>query len=110
MARLFRKGKKHYFVLRTCRDGVLDEIRAELMLGHGTPEDMLLQRLGRFDAERAESLEAVLEGVERALASPERIPLTMLVQLEERLALCRTRKTKPVASIPGPLQRFTAEQ
>lgn len=89
MARLFRRGGKQRFVLATCRDGLVEEIREELYVRPGASEELVLRRLAQSDAGRAERLQTVLEEIDRVLAGRSPLGTPELVELEERLETCR---------------------
>ncbi|HIJ64802.1 MAG TPA: hypothetical protein HPP77_02540 [Candidatus Hydrogenedentes bacterium] len=89
VARLFRRARQHRFILRTCRDGLLEEIRAEFYLPHGTKQDVVIERLGRRDPGRASRLRDVLEEIDQTLSSPDWLPTRSLTQCQERLESCR---------------------
>ncbi len=94
MARLFWRGRKLPFVLETCREGLLDDLRAELSLGPGAPKETILRRVGRFDPERAKRLDAALDAVAAALARSSSISLRELVRFQEEFQQCRCTMTR----------------
>lgn len=89
MARLFRRGRKHAFVLKTCRDGLVQELREELHLSHAAQEQWVLRSLERKDRARADRLRNALADADRTLAASGAISLGTLVELDERLMACR---------------------
>ena len=90
MAHLFWRGRKGSFVLKTCRDGFLDTLRAELCVGPGTPPEALLQRLQRHEPERARLVQAVLDTTAAALQQPTPIPTEYLVEFQEEFQRCQS--------------------
>lgn len=101
MSRLFHRGRKTVFVLRVNREGLLDELRRELRLPHGTPQSEIVRRLSRAEPERARRLEEVLREVDRALAAEGPPSEHDLTTLQERLETCRSRKA-PKHSLARP--------
>lgn len=94
MARLFWRGRKLPFVLETCREGLLDDLRIELSLGPGAPREAILRRVGQFDPERAKRLDAALDAVAAALARSKSISLRELVRFQEEFQQCRCTMTR----------------
>ena len=92
MAGLFRRGRKHSFVIDTCKRGMLDELRHELHLPHGTAEHIIMSKLDRHAPDRSALLRDALEHVQSALTAQKRPPVRELVIIQERLEACRTPK------------------
>jgi len=108
MARLFRHGRQYAFVLSTCRAGVLDAIREDLGLQHGTAEAVVLKHLAQRDPERARQLEASLTAVRQAFANQDTLTADELVRLQERMDVCRIpTRSRPTAP-PHPKSASTS--
>lgn len=97
MARLYRRGKKEAFVLKTLRDGTLDRLRQDLGMPAGIPEAPLIQRLERRDPESALELLDLLERIDAALdldSADRQITKQRLLELEGMLETCRWKNSR----------------
>lgn len=92
MARLFMRSGRHRFVLHACMTGVLDDIREEFFLPHGTPPERILHALERRDAERAARLRTALDDAKKTLRESGRLSRARLAKLQGTLEACRTPK------------------
>jgi hypothetical protein len=101
MARLFQRGAKRAFVLRTNREGLLEELRRELHLASGSPSDIVRRRLLHADEARGRRLDEVLNEVDRVLVAGQPVSETELHHFQERLETCRTLKAPNPAPSPS---------
>ena len=110
MARLFYRGRKARYALSICRDGVLDEIREELLLPHGSKEGAILGRLARMDPSRAERLDTALRQAAAAIKAEYGPTPVELIQLQENLEACRSPETDKPSKKANPWmsRRFTS--
>ena len=90
MARMFGRSGQHRFVLHACMEGVLDEVRAELFLPHGTPTERMLHALERRSPGRAKRLREALNETTQWLRGDARLTRQTLAELQGRLEACRT--------------------
>lgn len=108
MARLFRKGGKAPFALHTCREGFLNDLRAEFQIDLSLPETFVLERIGQIDPGRAEHIRAALGDIDTALHAREHINPRQLVNLQEKLESCRsTSKSSPFSQRRTLSTRYT---
>jgi len=89
MARLFRRSSKYAFILKTCRDGVLEDLRHEMYMPHGVNERVVIAGLERRDPERASRLQTALSEIDIALISEREPSPEQVLTLQERLEACR---------------------
>ncbi len=109
MARLYKRGRKQPFILKTLRDGTLARLRQELHLPSATPEAHLFSRLAQRDASAARDLVTLVESIDAALSSGANISTGDLSQLQGKLETCRW-KNSPQGSQPIPLQPTLRQQ
>lgn len=113
MARLYRRGRKEAFILKTLRDGVLDRLRQDLHMPPGIPEPQLMQRLERRDRDASMELLRLLESIDEMLdrdsarALEHGITKRQLLELQGKLETCRW-KNIPATAAPTPPQTRTS--
>jgi hypothetical protein len=111
MGRLFYRGRKHQFILSACVDGLVDEIRRELLLPPGTSHDVIMNRLTHHDEARAGRLRAAMEQTHARLAEDSRMSNEELLEHQERLLACRmTKRHNPPKSAVSTLLSFTPQR
>lgn len=89
MAALFRRAGKTHFTLKTCRDGLLDELRDEFLLPPAADDQAVTDRIARREPDRARRVRAALEAADEILASPRHVSPSTLTKLQEMLDTCR---------------------
>ncbi len=95
MASLYARARKHEFALRTCREGIVDDVRESLRLPAATPEDTALRRYALAHPERADALERVLAEIDAMFASRSPINKTTLSTYQEAFEQCRPPTSPP---------------
>jgi len=88
MAGLFRRGRKYAFVLKTCRDGFVEELRRQLGLPPGTGEQVVMRAIERRDPQRAARAMTVLSSIDDAVKPGTRLSLRRLKRFAQELDAC----------------------
>jgi hypothetical protein len=102
MARLYKKGRKHAFVLKTLRDGTLDRLRQELGLSPGLPQDVIMGRLRQRNGAAAKELQVVLDEIDALISSGAGIAPGAVTRLQGNLQQCRWKNSPHPAHPPLP--------
>jgi hypothetical protein len=101
MARLFQRGRKHHFILSTCREGFISDLQNELHYPPGTAEEVVFDRLAQIDPVRLKRIQDAFSVINRHISNPRRISLNRLTQLQEILDKCRNRTQTPNSRMPS---------
>ena len=108
MARLYRRGRKEAFVLKSLRDGALERLREDVHLPSGIPEHQLVRWLAQRDSDAAQELATLLDTIDALLASGAGIPKPQLLDLQGKLESCRWKNTPPANRPALPMAQTTA--